>query len=112
MLKNGFIKSKNPDLLIALDVKTKLNQTATANTTSGFGYGRYGFSGGFSTTQIDYDEYTEGTMIVSLVDKSTQHIVWQGTGTKTLVENASTRKKESNTNYAMDQIFKNYPPSK
>jgi len=112
LVKNGLTKSDNPDIIVALDVKTKLNQTATANTTGGYGYGRYRYGGGFSTTQIDYDQYTEGTVIVSLVDNSTEHIVWQGTGTKTLSENANADKKESNINYAMEQIFKNYPPTK
>jgi hypothetical protein len=113
MSLKGFTKSDNPDILLDLHVKTKEQMQATATTTGpgyGYGYGRYGYGGGFSTTQISYDEYTIGTLIITLVDNSSQKIVWQGTGSKTLAENASTAKKESNIQYAVQQIFSNYPP--
>ena len=113
MSLKGFTKSDNPEILLDLHVKTKEQMEATATTTGpgyGYGYGRFGYGGGFSTTQISYDEYTVGTLIINLVDNSSQNIVWQGTGSKTLAENASAAKKESNINYAIQQIFSKYPP--
>ena len=113
MSQKGFTKSDNPDILLDLHVKTKEQMQATATTTGsayGYGYGRFGYGGGFSTTQISYDDYTVGTLIINLVENSSQNIVWQGTGSKTLAENASVTKKESNINYAIQQIFSKYPP--
>ena len=81
----------------------------------GYGYGgpwRYGYAGGFSTTQINYNEYIEGTLFVNIVDKSVEKIVWQGRATKTLDENADADKRESNINAAVKQIFTKYPPAK
>lgn len=121
MVVKGFSKSENPDIIVDVHLVGKQMQTATA-TTSGGGYGGYGgyrggyrgygYGGGFSTTHISYDSYTEGTMLITFIDSSVEKIVWQGTGTKTLIENASTEKKEKNINYAVEAILKNYPPKK
>lgn len=112
----GFSKSDNPDVLIDMNVKAEKRQEATA-TTSGTGayggyYGRYGYGGGFSTTQISYSEYVDGTLFINMIDKSTEKIVWQGRGTKTVDEDASPQKRETNINYAVKQIFTHYPPIK
>jgi hypothetical protein len=45
-----------------------------------------------------------------LIDKAGQKVIWQGTGTKTIDEKASPQKREENINYAVKQIFSNYPP--
>ncbi len=108
----GFSKSDNPDAIVDVYIKGQKIQTATATTTGYGGRYRYGYGGGFSTTQIDYNTYTEGTMFIILVDKSTQKVVWQGTGVKTIDENASPEKREKNINYSVNQIMMNYPPKR
>lgn len=112
MAAKGFTMSEGPDVVVDIHLKSKQKVDATA-TTSGYGYGgpwRYGYGGGFSTTQVSYNEYTEGTLFINLVDMSTEKIVWQGIGTKTLDESANADKREANINYAIQQIFTNYPP--
>jgi len=109
----GFTKSDNPDVLIDIHITAKKRTEAVANTSGGYGrYGRYGYGGGFSTTTVDYNEYVDGTMLINMVDKSTEKIAWQGRGTKTIDEDASASKREQNINYAVKQIFTNYPPKK
>ncbi len=112
LAKKGFSKSDTPDAIVDIHIKTEKKVSATANTTGmGYGrYGRYGYGGGFSTTQINYDEYTDGTLFITIIDNASQKIVWQGTGTKTLDENANSNKRESNINYSVQQIMMNYPP--
>ena len=108
----GFSKSDNPDVLIDLNIKTQTQQTATATNTGGY-YGRgyrYGYGGGFSTTTINYDTYTDGTLFIDMIDATKKQLVWQGRGTKTLDENASQQRREENINYAVKQIFVKYPP--
>lgn len=114
MEKEGFTKSDNPDVLVDLHVKTAQRTEATATTTGPGMYGpwRYGYAGGFSTTQVSYNDYTEGTLFVNMIDRGTEKIVWQGTATKTLAENASPERREANINNAMEQIFTKYPPVK
>jgi hypothetical protein len=115
MATKGFTKSENADAIIDLRLKGKEIQTATATTTGAYGgygyrYGRWGYGGGFANTQINYDKYVEGTLFITLIDKAGQKVIWQGTGTKTIDEKASPQKREENINYAVKQIFSNYPP--
>jgi len=106
----GLTKSDDPDLLVNVHIKSQQKVDATATTTGG--YGRWGWYGGYSTTQVSYNEYTEGTMFISLIEAASQNLVWQGTGTKTLNESASPSKREESINYSVKQILSNYPPPK
>ena len=114
MAAKGFSKSESPDVLLDLHLKAEEKMEATATNTGGYGYGygRYGYGGGFSTTHIDYNKYTEGTLFINMVDRSVEKVVWQGRGTKTVDEHASAKKREENINYAVKQIFMQYPPKK
>jgi hypothetical protein len=47
-----------------------------------------------------------------MVDKATEKIVWQGRGTKTVDEDASAEKRETNINTGVKMIFSKYPPAK
>jgi len=110
----GFTKSDNPDVWIDLQVKLEQKQTATATNAGGY-YGRpyrYGWGAGYGgTTQINVENYVDGTLFINMIDKSTEKLVWQGRGTKTLAENPSPEKKQQNINYAVKQIFMKYPPA-
>jgi hypothetical protein len=111
----GFTKTENnPDVLIDVNIKGEQKQTATATSTGGYGgygYGyRYGYGGGFSTTTINYDTYVDGTLFIDMVDASKKQLVWQGRGTKTIEPDASQKRREENINYAVKQIFLQYPP--
>lgn len=113
MAAKGFSKSDTPDLIVDVTVAGVEKQTATATTTTSGAYGYRGwrYGGGFATTQIDYDSYLEGTMVITFVDAAQEKIVWQGSGTKTLVENASPEKREENINKAVKRILESYPPA-
>lgn len=111
----GISNSANPDIIVDIHIKGEQYQTATA-TSTGMGYGGYyGYRGyrygsGFTSTQVTYDNYTEGTMTIAFIDKKLNQIVWQGTGVKTIDENESPQKREESINYAVQQIMANYPP--
>lgn len=115
MAAKGFTKSENPDVLIDLQVKLEQKQTATATNTGGY-YGgpyRYGWGAGYGgTTHINVENYVDGTLFVNMVDKSSEKLVWQGRGTKTLEDHPSPEKKEKNITYGIQQIFTKYPPKK
>lgn len=111
MAQKGFTEAKDCDLVVDLYIKTAQRVEATA-TTTGTGYRRYGWGVGYTSTQVNYDEYTDGTMFISFVDKKTEKLIWQGIGTKTLDESMSPEKREQSINYAVNQILSNYPPNK
>jgi hypothetical protein len=107
----GFTKSDTPDVLVDLKLVAKTMHTATANTSGGYGAGyRYGWGGGFTTTTINYDSYQEGTLFIDMIDVDKNQLVWQGRGVDTLDPDASAEKRESKINYAVQQIFSQYPP--
>ena len=109
----GFTKAEsNPDVLIDIKIKAEQKQTATATSSGGYG-GGYGYrwGGGFSTTQINYDTYIDGTLFIDMIDASKKQLVWQGRGTKTIDQDANQDKREKNINYAVKQIFMKYPPA-
>ena len=109
LMARGMTKSNTPDALVDLQVKAKERTEATATNTGGLYGGRYGYGGGFSTTNIDYNTYVDGTLFVNLIDKSSEKLIWQGRGTKTIDEHASPEKKESNIKTAVKMIFTKYP---
>ncbi|MBL7877509.1 MAG: DUF4136 domain-containing protein [Cyclobacteriaceae bacterium] len=107
MTSRGYTKSEgDADLLIELHIKAETRQTATAYNTGGYGFYRYGNMG---TTTINYNEYTDGTLFINVVDKAADKLIWQGRGTKTLEENASPQKVDSNISYAVKTIYAKYP---
>lgn len=113
----GFTQSANPDIIVDVHIKGQQYQTATATTMgSGYGYGGYygyrgyGYGSGFTTTQVSYDNYTEGTLTVAFIDKALNQVVWQGTGVKTIDESASAEKRDENITYGIQQIMAQYPP--
>lgn len=107
----GFTKSESADVIVDVRVKGEEVRTATATTSGGYGYPywRWGYGGGFSTTHVNYNKYMQGTIFVTIIDKASGKIAWQGTGTRTLDENISPEKREQNIDYAVNQIFTNYP---
>lgn len=111
MTVKGFTKSDSPDVVIDLQVKLEQKQTATATNTGGY-YGAYRYGWGGGTTHVNVENYVDGTLFVNMIDKSTEKLVWQGRGTKTLEDHPSPEKKEQNINYAVQQIFMKYPPKK
>ena len=108
----GFTQSDQADVLIDLIVATQEKQSATATSSPGYygaGY-RYGWGGGFSTTTINVENYTEGTLFVDMVDASKKQLVWQGRAVATLTPEAGSEKREARINEAVKQIFTRYPP--
>jgi hypothetical protein len=105
----GFTKSENPDVLIDVNVTGEKKQTATATSTGGY-HGRYGWGGGYGTTTVNYDSYVEGTLFIEMIDAGKKEMVWQARGVGTIDPDASADKREKNINYAVKQIFTQYPP--
>jgi hypothetical protein len=109
----GFTTSDQPDVWIDLKVKAEQKEIASTSSTPyyGRGYG-YRWGGGFSTTEINIDQYVEGTLFVDMIDAAKKQLVWQGRAVGTLDPDASAEKRESNISAAVKQIFTKYPPMK
>ena len=69
-----------------MNIKAEQKTTATASTSGTGGYYgrgyRYGYGGGFSTTTINYDTYTDGTMFIDMIDAQKTAACLAGKGYK------------------------------
>ncbi len=105
----GLTRSEeSPDLWVVTHPRlSKQTQINTYNT--GWGYG-WGWRGGMGTTTSTVEEIPVGTLVVDLVDARANELVWRGTASDTLKENATPEEREKNLNNAMAKLFENYPP--
>ena len=111
MQARGLQKSDSPDVLVNIHVETKdkvdVNQTPTGYYGGYYGYrgGMYGWGTGVTTT---VDNYTEGTLNIDVIDRSTSKLVWEGIA----VGRISSKARE-NPQPAIDavvkQVFEKYP---
>jgi hypothetical protein len=82
LMARGFVEdNKNPDFNVAFyaQARERLNVTDW-----GYGYGYYGCCG---YNNITITEYTEGTVIVDLVDPDNNKLVWRGSGVADVSDN-------------------------
>lgn len=75
----------------------------------GYSYGHY--YGGYGGRNIDVYQYTEGTLIIDIVDARTHDLVWRGSGTKTIDRSQkSPEQLQANIDEAVGRIMQSYPP--
>lgn len=101
------LNAENPDILLTFHIglQDKINVTD-------YGY-RYSYDyWGWGNRSIDVYQYTEGTLVIDIVDANTKELVWRGSGTKTVDESSSPEKVEATINTAVAGILSKFPPPK
>lgn len=109
MRARGYRLAAAPDLLVDVFVKGTAKYTANAYTTGfggGFGYWRGGW-GGSSSTFVDVNKYTEGTLFIDLIDVPEKKMVWEGVAEGLI--NPRTETRERNLNRVVTKIFDEFP---
>jgi hypothetical protein len=71
-----------------------------------YGYGGWWGAGGGVTI-----EYEKGSLVVDLVDRRENKLVWRGTAKAVLSENPSDAEREATIDEAVEKMFKKFPPS-
>ena len=89
MSSRGFVKSKQPDILISIFTKER-ERVDVYNNNFGWGWG-YGFGyynpwlwGGPGYYGPNVSTRTEGSLYIDLIDAKNKELVWQGRGVGTL----------------------------
>ena len=107
------------DMIVSLYVVSEEKTKTIANTTTNYmggGYGGYygygpgyGWGSGYgnSTTTYSQQDYTVGTLVVSVYDAKQKELIWQAAGTKTIDGNS--KNNESKINAAVAKIMMEYP---
>jgi Domain of unknown function (DUF4136) len=106
MAAKGFhAEASAPDLLVVYHTGLADKVSVTD-----WGYTYAGSYWGWAGRDIDVSTYTEGTLIVDLVDAASKELVWRGSATGTVDPSASPEKREQRLNDAVARMFSNYPP--
>jgi hypothetical protein len=115
MLARGYAPAApdQADLLINFNVKEKDKVEGDVGPTAGFGYGwgrhyGYGYGYGFDDYYNGITTVTEGSLMIDLIDRSRNEVVWSGTAvgelTKKVLDNP-----EPAINRSVADIFARYP---
>lgn len=111
LLAQGFTKSENPDILVSFFTKSRRKVNVNQNNNFGWGWGWNPWVWGGMNSNINVNEYTEGTLFVDFIDKDKKELVWQGIGTGALkIDNVE--KKEERIKLFVKEIVSRFPPGK
>jgi hypothetical protein len=108
LIEKGFTKSENPDLLISIFTKSREQVNVTDNNL-GYGFG-WGYNPWFfGSTNLNINQYTEGTLFIDFIDKNKNELIWQGIGSGAM-KMSNIDKKEERINEFVNKIILAYPP--
>ncbi|MDX5419366.1 MAG: DUF4136 domain-containing protein [Hymenobacteraceae bacterium] len=114
LVKKGLTPdAQNPDLLVAYDLAVALAPAAAAQSPD-FGYSYwYGYRFNYNTTDFpDYrpiGKYPVGTMIIDLIDASSNELVWRGTAAGDIDAGQT---EESKIRRSIAGMLAQYPPGR
>ncbi len=109
--KKGFKKiESDPDFIVYPHGTTK-EKTDIQNW--GYGYGGWwgaGPYGAWGGGNIDVTQYTEGTLIIDIVDIKKNQLIWRGVGKGIVGDPSTPEKSTENINKVVKQILEDFPP--
>lgn len=105
LLDKGLAQTSPGSADLLVTYYTSIRQEVRMYTT---GYG-YGYWGGWGVSYTQPYVYEEGTMILDLVDRSSDQLVWRGTLTKAL---GSSRPSDQDVARAVRKILIDFPPTR
>ena len=105
----GLTESDNPDMLIDLGLKTKEKKDyqSTNYDLSGYYGRRWRIGTRVGTTNTREINYTEGTLVINLVDAKKDQLLWMGSGTGVVTDKSI---QEENVVAGINKILAGFPP--
>ena len=105
MNASGIHWDADPDLYVHVHMLMKDG----SKTNVSYGQGAtYDLGSGFSTTYMDYGEYTEGSLFFDIIDARKKQLVWSGKATGDIKD--SNILSEKDINRIVHKVFKKFPP--
>jgi hypothetical protein len=110
MAARGFtLDSDNPDLLVVPHASLEEVVTgATVNHWNHHGWGWYGGWGTMGTSTVSVNSFNQGTLILDVVDKSANRMVWRGIAEKAVND---ARVSRENLQPVVQRMLEDFPPS-
>jgi len=108
MRKKGFTKadSQNADLIIYTQAGTAEKMNVTDY---GYGYGSWWGPYPYGRN-IDVSYYTQGSLIIDLVDNAKDELIWRGIGTAVVQDRGTPEERQKFIDEAVAKILSDYPP--
>ncbi len=115
--------TSTPDFYVNYSVTTEDKiDVDTYNTYAGYAPG-WGWRGGFGyrgmyigmdmvTTDVDVDQYKEGTLILDIIDPTSGQLIWRGLASKRLPSSTNPEKMNELVNKVVTELLKNFPPER
>lgn len=96
------------DLKVVIHTSTDTETHVTADNWGYGGYPRWGGWGGWGTTTVNVSNIAVGTLVLDMVDTSSNQLVWRGIATDSIPKKSE--KLEKKIYKAVDKLFRHYPP--
>ncbi len=126
--EGGFRKVDDPnraDLWVAwhlmLDEKFSTTTTGGGYTGGYYGaygrgyWGRYGYGGGgygMSTSYTTVNEWTEGTLVIDVIDRDKDILIYRATAESKIRENVDPQERTERINDAVARMMADFPPER
>ena len=101
------VSSTNPDLLIAVYIRTK-ERLIIISYGGSYLYPYYGHIAYWGTPTIR--QYEEGTLLLDFVDAKSNQLIWRGSAKSDLDVVSTPERREKMINEAVRKILENFPP--
>ena len=98
------------DIILTFHIVAK-DRTKVTSYNNSYGYSRYGYGRGgyYGGNQVDVRQYTEGTLLVDLVDPKEKRIVWRGQ-TSAVIRDRSNEERDARARMYVEAMFNHMPP--
>jgi hypothetical protein len=107
LAKKGYAQNaENPDFFVMYHTGTESKVDVTD---WGYGYGYGGYWGGGG---VDVYQYTEGTLLLDIIDAKSKQLVWRGMAQGTIDPDAPAERREQRLNEAVTRMLATFPPTK
>jgi len=114
LTRRGYQLSEQPDFLVNFSGKLneKLRVTSTPAVRPPLGY--YGYRRGFydpwyGYSDVNVDQYTEGTLFIDFIDPASRQLQWRGSVTRRLVPGRSVAARERIVDETVTAIIARFP---
>jgi hypothetical protein len=101
--------SNEPDFYV--HVQGTVQQRMRVDDGVSVSYGYYGRYGGMGVRHMDVSYYDEGTLILDIIDRPMNELVWRGWVTQVIRDYQDPRQAEAAVEKAVRGILANFPPA-
>jgi hypothetical protein len=104
-----------PDFLVTYQaaVQDKIDVRVINDYYGGYGYaGYYGYRGGWMVPRTETYQYSQGTLVIDIIDAAARRVIWHGTVQAEVNLQQDPQKRIARLNEAVHKVLEQFPPPK